>query len=116
MASDGASSGNKPSTQPKHPGRIAKMVRMASEIFTVAPPQRTVSYTKNYGATGQTPGESALADEDEETWVEEEVWGNFRLALLTLGLAGAQLTWTIELGCLTILVTCEKDWADDSTP
>lgn len=79
--------------------RIGKMVRMASDLFTVhqLPPASRQSST--YG-TMNNQGESALAEDEDEDgeWIEEEIWGNWRLILLTIGLAGAQLAWTIELG------------------
>ena len=48
--------------------------------------------------------ESAVADEDndgeqdEDDYEEEPIWGHGKLLLLTIGLAGAQLSWSVELG------------------
>lgn len=96
--------------RPQRPGKLAKMVRMASELIvhgrTTSSMSVTTSRKVNYGSTDDIPrqpptitrGESALVDDIDEEDFYEEAWGQWRLVLLTLGLAGAQLTWTVELG------------------
>lgn len=102
--------------QAQRPNRVVRFVRMASDLFTPAATSsshRQDSYfgstavpnsgARSYGSINRPPavtrGESALADDDEEEAIEDYViWGHWKLILLTLGLAGAQLTWTIELG------------------
>lgn len=94
--------------RPERPGKLAKMVRMASQLIvhgrTTSSNSITTRGKPNYGSTDSIPrvtrgdNEHALVDDDDEDPWQEEPWGQWRLMLLTLGLAGAQLTWTVELG------------------
>ena len=103
---------------PQRPGKVGHLVRMASEVLLI--PARSASYydasadrdakdqrriSKNYGTvteTGRLRDESAVADEndndDDDDYEEEPIWGHGKLLLLTAGLAGAQLSWSVELG------------------
>jgi hypothetical protein len=107
------------SRPPQRPGKLAKMVRMASELIVHG---RTTSYNEtrttgktNYGSTDSVPrvtmgdGNGADHDYDEDPFYEE-AWGQWRLVLLTLGLAGAQLTWTVELGYVFHILHSTTVW------
>ena len=95
--------------RPERPGKLAKMVRMASQLIvhgrTTSSNSITTQRKAYYGSTDSIPrvtrddgdNEHAIVDDDDDPW-HEEPWGQWRLVLLTLGLAGAQLTWTVELG------------------
>lgn len=82
------------------------MVRMASQLIvhgrTTSSNSVTTQRKAYYGSTDSIPrvtrdDDEAVIDDDDDPW-HEEPWGQWRLILLTLGLAGAQLTWTVELG------------------
>lgn len=109
---DGTSNGAQQEQRPQRPGKLAKMVRMASQLIVHGRTTSSTSITTQrkayYGSTDDVPrvtrtdggNEHAIVDDDDEDgslW-HEEPWGHWRLILLTLGLAGAQLTWTVELG------------------
>lgn len=101
---------------PAQASPLRKMVRMASDLLLPSSSSYSAASSRpgaqnrtssgnvpklDYGTSSHRRNESAIAEEDEDAtsyYDEEEQWGNWRLIMLTIGLAGAQLAWTIELG------------------
>lgn len=122
---DGKGSNGGAQQRPQRPGKLAKMVRMASQLIvhgrTTSSGSITTQRKAYYGSTDSIPrvtrddggNEHAIVDDDEDDdpW-HEEPWGQWRLILLTLGLAGAQLTWTVELGWVFAHYRC-RWWRKD---